>query len=166
MREISGQELKDILDKHGKWLRNEEGGERADLRYADLSSADLSSADLRYADLRSADLSSADLSYANLSSADLSSADLSSADLSYANLRYADLRYADLRSANLMFFQFQKHQAFFTLDGTLRIGCIAMPVSEWLLGFQEIGKKNEYTPQQIKAYGNFIKMCAEMMEEK
>ena len=131
MRKISEQELKDILDKHGKWLRNEEGGERADLSYANL----------RYANLRSA-------------------------DLRYANLRYADLRSADLSYANLMFFQFQKHQAFFTLDGTLRIGCIAMPVSEWLLGFQEIGKKNEYTPQQIKAYGNFIKMCAEMMEEK
>jgi hypothetical protein len=27
MRTISEQELKTILDKHGKWLRNEEGGE-------------------------------------------------------------------------------------------------------------------------------------------
>jgi hypothetical protein len=49
MRTISEQELKIILDKHGKWTRNEEGGERADLRSADLSYANLSSADLRSA---------------------------------------------------------------------------------------------------------------------
>ncbi len=49
MRQISEQELKDILDKHGRWLRNEENGERANLRYADLSYADLSYANLRYA---------------------------------------------------------------------------------------------------------------------
>jgi uncharacterized protein YjbI with pentapeptide repeats len=81
MRLISEQKLKDILYKHGKWLRNEDGGERADLSYADLRYADLGSTDLRYADL-----SSTDLSYA-----DLRSADLSSTDLSYADLRSADL---------------------------------------------------------------------------
>ena len=94
MRIINEQQLKDILDKHGKWLRNEENGERANLSYADLRSADLRSADLRYADLSSADLSYADLRSADLSYADLRSADLSSADLSSANLRSADLRYA------------------------------------------------------------------------
>ena len=106
MRTISAQELKDILDKHRKWLRNENGGEMANLRSADLSYADLSYADLRSANLRSADLSyanlrSADLSYANLRSADLSYANLRSADLRSANLHSADLRSANLRSANL-----------------------------------------------------------------
>ena len=76
--------LKEILEKHKKWLNDEPGGEIADLRYADLSSADL-----RYADLRSANLRSANLSSANLRSADL---------------RYADLRSADLRSANNLFY--------------------------------------------------------------
>ena len=33
--------LQEILDKHKKWLNEEEGGERADLRGADLSGADL-----------------------------------------------------------------------------------------------------------------------------
>ena len=37
MHQINRQELKDILDKHGKWLRHEEGGERANLSCADLS---------------------------------------------------------------------------------------------------------------------------------
>ena len=34
--------LKDILDKHLRWLRDEDGGERANLSGADLSGADLS----------------------------------------------------------------------------------------------------------------------------
>ena len=98
---MQAQELKNILEKHRKWVMGETGGERADLRSADLRSANLRSANLRSADLSYADLSYANLSYANLSSADLRSADLRSADLSYANLSSADLRYANLRSADL-----------------------------------------------------------------
>ena len=88
---ISAKKLQEIIKSHGRWLRNEEGGERADLSGADLRGADLSSANLRGADLRSADLSSADLSSADLSSADLRGADLSGADLRSANLRSANL---------------------------------------------------------------------------
>ena len=82
--------LKDVLDKHLKWLRDEDGGERANLSWADLSGADLSGADLSRAnlsraDLSRADLSGADLSWSNLSGADLSRADLSGADLSRAS---------------------------------------------------------------------------------
>jgi hypothetical protein len=95
------EELALIIEKHGKWLRDEEGGERANLSSANLSYADLSYADLSYASLRYANLSYADLRYADLSSADLSYASLRCADLRYANLSYADLRYADLRYANL-----------------------------------------------------------------
>ena len=91
---MEDKKLKEILKKHEKWLKGEEDGERADLRYADLRSANLRSADLHSADLRYADLRCADLYHANLYSADLRCADLYSADL-----RYADLRYADLRSA-------------------------------------------------------------------
>ena len=88
---ISAKKLQEIIKSHGRWLRNEEGGERADLSGADLRGADLSSANLRGADLRSADLSGADLSSADLSSADLRGADLSGADLRSANLRSANL---------------------------------------------------------------------------
>ena len=126
MRIISEQELKDILDKHGKWLIKENGGERADLSYADL----------RYANLR------------------------------YANLSSADLRYANLSSANLMIFQFQRHQAFYSLDDNLRIGCLYLPLDEWVNKFEEIGKREQYSDLQIKVYGSFIKMCAEMQLKK
>ena len=99
--------LSEIVEKHGKWLRDEKGGERwscpigANLRRADLSDADLSGANLRRADLSGADLSGADLSGADLRRADLSGADLSGADLSDANLSGADLSDANLSGANL-----------------------------------------------------------------
>ena len=72
--------IKEILDLHGKWLRGEEGGVRANFYNADLRYADLRYADLRYADLSNADLSNADLSNADLRYADLSNADLSNVD--------------------------------------------------------------------------------------
>ena len=103
--------LKEILDKHLKWLRDEPGGSRADLSGAYLRGADLRDANLRDANLRGANLSCADLSGAdlrgsdlrgsNLRGANLSCADLSCADLSGANLSCADLSGADLSGANI-----------------------------------------------------------------
>ena len=113
---INGICLKEILEKHKKWLDKKDGGERADLSYANLSYADLSytdlkganlicanlsGADLSYADLRGADLSDTDLGGADLRGADLSCTRLNCTDLSYANLRNSNLRNADLSSANL-----------------------------------------------------------------
>jgi len=82
-------ELNEIIRLHGLWLAGNDGGVRADLRYADLSSADLSGADLSSANLRDANLR-----YANLRDADLRDADLRNANLRDADLRNANLRYA------------------------------------------------------------------------
>ena len=90
---MNDKKLKNVLEKHQKWLNNENGGERANLRYANLGSANLHSANLR----------SANMYYANLGSADLHSADLRSANLRYADLRYANLHSANLRSANMYY---------------------------------------------------------------
>ena len=108
---ITQEKLKEIIASHGKWLRCENGGERADLSYADLcnaklSNADLNNADLSYANLCGANLSGAslydaDLSYANLCGANLSGASLYDADLSYANLSGASLSGASLHNAKL-----------------------------------------------------------------
>ena len=46
---MNQKELLIVLEKHGKWLRNKEGGERADLRGADLRGANLRGANLDYA---------------------------------------------------------------------------------------------------------------------
>ena len=48
---MTQEELNIILEKHQKWLNNEEGGERADLRGANLSGANLYGADLSDANL-------------------------------------------------------------------------------------------------------------------
>ena len=105
MRQISIEELNDILKQHDLWLKND-GGVKADLKWADLKWsnlkwANLSGADLIGANLIGADLSEADLSGAYLSGAYLRGADLSGANLIGANLRGADLRGANLRGANL-----------------------------------------------------------------
>ena len=83
---MTPDELKAVLEAHSKYLRGEEGGQKADLRGANLSEANLSEADLRWANLRGANLSEANLSEANLSGADLRGANLSEADLRGANL--------------------------------------------------------------------------------
>ena len=90
------QELKNILDKHLKWIRGENGGKRADLFGANLSRANLSGANLSRANL-----SGANLSRANLFGANLSGANPFGADLSGANLFGADLFGANLFGANL-----------------------------------------------------------------
>ena len=74
-------DIKLILEKHAKWARGEDGGERAYLYGADLYGADLRRANLCDADLRSADLCDANLRGADLYVADLCDANLRSADL-------------------------------------------------------------------------------------
>ena len=86
---MNANEMKEILEKHRKWLMEEPDGARANLRGADL----------RGANLRGADLYGADLYGADLYGANLYGADLYGADLRGANLRGADLRGADLRGA-------------------------------------------------------------------
>ena len=108
LKEISKEELKRKLELHRKWLNDEEGGVKLDLRNTNLRHTDLEGANLKYADLSYADLSCANLKYVNLIHADLKGVDLEGTDLSYADLRYsylgyADLSYADLRCADLRY---------------------------------------------------------------
>ena len=60
---MTSEEIKKVLELHEKWLNNEQGGEKADLRGADLRWANLSGADLSGANLRGANLSGADLDF-------------------------------------------------------------------------------------------------------
>jgi hypothetical protein len=96
---ITADQLPEILKRHAKWLRGDEGGSRANLSRADLSRANLSRADLSRANLSYANLSRASLNGADLNGANLISADLSRADLNGANLSRADLSRADLSRA-------------------------------------------------------------------
>ena len=101
MTKITQEQLTKILASHGKWWRDEEGGQRAYLQGADLQCANLRDADLRDAYLRDADLQGADLRGADLQCANLRDADLRDAYLRDADLRGAYLQGADLQCANL-----------------------------------------------------------------
>ena len=96
------KDIKEVLELHEKWLNNEEGGVRANLKYANLICADLSNCNLSGADLTNADLRNANLKYANLSGADLTNAYLVNVDLSNANLSNCNLSGADLTNAYLV----------------------------------------------------------------
>ena len=76
MTKITQEQLTKILASHGKWWRDEEGGQRAYLQGADLQCANLRDADLRDAYLRDADLRGAYLQGADLQCANLQGADL------------------------------------------------------------------------------------------
>ena len=93
---ITQERLNEIIASHGKWLRDEEGGERANLDGANLDGANLDGANLRMANLYGANLR-----MANLYGANLDGANLYGANLRMANLRMANLDGANLRMANL-----------------------------------------------------------------
>ena len=102
MREISSEELREILEAHKLWLESrEEEGRRADLTGADLSKIDLTGAFLGTVNLSGANLSGVNLIKANLSFADLYKADLTGADLTGADLYYTSFWGAILYKADL-----------------------------------------------------------------
>ena len=78
MRELTKEEI-EVLQRHAKWLKNEEGGEKANLRGANLWGADLQGANLWGADLQDANLRDANLWGADLQDANLRDADLQDA---------------------------------------------------------------------------------------
>ncbi|MGH9426105.1 MAG: pentapeptide repeat-containing protein [Terriglobia bacterium] len=93
LREITPDELREILQAHRKWV--ESGGR-------DGKKADLSQANLREANLEKAQLSQSNLHRANLEKAILKKANLQEAFLKDANLREAFLGEANLKRAHLL----------------------------------------------------------------
>ncbi len=102
-REVSQEELKQILKAHRKWVESDgKEGNQADLTKANLEKADLGGANLQGANLKGADLRKADLIFAQLQGANLSFAQLQRADLIFAHLQKADLTDAQLQGADLL----------------------------------------------------------------
>ena len=99
-REISPDELKEILDQHRVWWETEgKDGKRAYLDGANLQEANLEEANLQEANLEEANLQSAILVEANLQKANLVKANLQKANLEEANLQKAYLGAANLQKA-------------------------------------------------------------------
>jgi len=130
MGDLTKNQLAVILERHGKWLRNEEGGERADLSYSDLRHADLHHANLSFANLRSANLRSADLRSADLSYANLCHADLRYAHLKYANFNHASLRFAYGNAEELKTMHIETYPISYTAE-IMQIGCERHPIADW-----------------------------------
>ncbi len=113
-RDISDDELKQILEDHKKWL--ESGGkegkqailsglqlEETDLSESDLSEASLGEANLKNANLQFAKLQNAQIPKADLREANLTLAILKNANLNKTNLEGADLTYADISGASFVY---------------------------------------------------------------
>ena len=99
----NGRSLKEILELHKKWLKEEKGGEKATLSHEDLADVDFSDLNLTYANLRGANLRGTKLTGAYLGYADLTAANLKGADLTGVNLRSANLTGAYLIGSNLTY---------------------------------------------------------------
>ena len=131
LREVSEEELKQILAAHKTWLeRGEEKGEQADLSRTDLQGVDFSGTNLRKANLQEANLRGANLQGANLRKANLRDADLSDAKLSDVTGLLADkLAGANLSNAKLP----EDIAAFDGLAGVEETSRIARPIFIGLL---------------------------------
>ena len=75
-----------------------------------------------------------------------------------ANLITAHLEDANLLGTNIITFQFKKHFAFY-FEGLLRIGCLYNDIQYWFKNYEKIGRKNDYSNEEIETYGDFIRLC-------
>jgi uncharacterized protein YjbI with pentapeptide repeats len=104
MSNITKDKLKDIVRSHNVWLKNEEGGQRADLSYVTTS---ISFSGIRHSlgsdwsSLRGANFRSSNLKGIDFSHCDLRNCNFAGANLEYANFSYCILKGANFRSANL-----------------------------------------------------------------
>ena len=146
---MTQEELNKILKKHKLWLYSFSFlGKRADLSDANL---------------RNADLRDANLMFANLISTDLVGARLNNADLRGANLRFADLLGANLENTGIYFFKGPQNNGIYnSKDNKLYIGCEIHSLDYWLENYVAIGKKHEYTDEEIETYGQWIKSLKEL----
>lgn len=97
MKTLSPEELTAILAKHRRWLDEEEGGERADLRDTDLRFQDLRGERLLSALLTGSDFTCSDLAGAGHRNAGMFGTDLTDVDASLADMRGTNLAGARLQ---------------------------------------------------------------------
>ena len=105
MKTYTAQELEVIIENHGKWLRDEDGGEKADLSYSNLSYSNLRGCNLSGCNMRDCNMRGCNLSYSNLSDCNLSDCNMRGCNLSYSNLSDCNgLIYISQRSDGYQFF--------------------------------------------------------------
>ena len=45
---------------------------------------------------------------------------------------------------------------------TIKIGCVEMPLAEWLKTYEAVGVTHGYTSEQIAEYGLYLRVCADL----
>ena len=149
----------------------------ANLAGANLAGANLAGANLSGANLSRADLYGANLAGANLAGANLAGANLAGASLSRANLSGADLSRADLSGANLygadgllpraitpLQIFGTRHHLIVRTPGIIQIGCEAHAPKWWREHYKAVGRRECYTPAQIKEYVGHLVMAERWMK--
>lgn len=143
LRKIPREELEEILEKHKKWLNNEDGGERSNLRYCDLSHYDLRNKDMRYCDLHGSRLVDIDMRGTDLRGSNMRYCDIRGGILVGADMRYCDLSGCNLDACNIDFSclplwpkalnaQFDNEQILMILYHAVRTGIQSKNVSDEL----------------------------------
>jgi len=103
LREMSPEELQEILEAHRKWVESGgKEGKRADLHGTNLRKENLFQANLQEAHLFESDLQEALLNKANLQKADIRKSNLQKANLIKAKLQEANLFGACFKEADLL----------------------------------------------------------------
>ena len=157
---LYGQDLQNIylshMDLTGADLR------KANLSGANFISAKLDQAYLNRSDLTGAFFNDASLRFANFSDANLRGARLRRSDLFNASLSGCDVLDADFTGANLSRTNLECLQSVFQINGSLyqinaidddvRVGCMRMPLSQWLQEADRIGSSKGLTSAYIAEF--------------
>ena len=98
---MTQEELNKILDKHEKWLNDEEGGERADLSGKDVQGLDFSFRNLKRAYMAGTNMEGADMIRANMIGAEMTGANMTRANMIGVNLTEADMTRANMTGTNM-----------------------------------------------------------------
>ena len=90
-------------------------------------------------------------------------ADLSGADLSEANLSFTKISDKEYLIKTL-FINGSKHSVSWYGCNQIQIGCHKKEISWWKENYKMIGERENYTPEQIKEYYQYILMCENMQK--
>ena len=71
----------------------------------------------------------------------------------------------DVKLIKCIYIVGSKHSLTYTGKRTLSIGCHNYPIDRWLESFEIIGKKEGYSNDQIKEYGEYIKAIDQLTKD-
>ena len=164
MEKLTQEQINQIVESHGKWMRNEDGGIRADFSGKSLDGASLNGANLDGASLNGASLNGASLDGASLYRASLNGANLNGANLDGASLYRASGigRVVSIRGIGSR----QGTTIYFIDKDNIRCGCWNNYQGGTLAEFEErVGSVYAEDSQYYKEYALAIDFFKEMQNK-